>query len=346
MATTRRTKSSKSVIPQLAWHAVREAPLVLVSGPQDFLASRTSALLREQVYATDPATETTDIDAADYQPGELFTYASPSLFGEPRLIRVSHVEKCTDAFLTDALEYLAAPADDTCVLLRHGGGNRGKRLLDRIRQASDIALEVVCPELKRDSERFDFAREEFQRAGTEATPAALRMLTAAFSSDVGELAAACQQLISDTAGAVDTDAVERYYGGRVEATAFAAADAAVAGRTTEALVALRHALESGADPVPIVAAFAMKIRAMAKVKGARGTSAELGKTLGMAPWQVDRARRDGQAWSDAQIGAALTAAADADAAVKGAERSPAYAVERLALQVADRGGQRFSTPRE
>lgn len=337
MATSRRAKSSKSAIRQVPWHSVREAPLVLVSGPQEFLASRASSVLRDRLYEKDSATETTDIDAADYQAGELFTYASPSLFGEPRLIRVAHVEKCTDAFLTDALDYLGAPAEDTCVLLRHSGGNRGKRLLDGIRQATDIAIEVACPELKRESERFEFAREEFQRSGTEVSPAAVRMLTAAFSTDVGDLAAACQQLIADTAGTVDTESVERYYGGRVETTAFTAADAAVAGRTTEALVALRHALESGADPVPIVAAFAMKIRAMAKVSGAHGTSAQLGKDLGMAPWQVERARRDAQGWTDREIGAALTAAAEADSAVKGAERSPSYAVERLALRVASHG---------
>ena len=85
--------------------------------------------------------------------------------------------------------------------------------------------------------------------------------------------------------------VARYYGGRVETNAFAVADAAIAGRHGEALIALRHALDSGADPVPIVAAFAMKVR-------------------------TPETR-------------AISSLAAADAAVKGAERDPVFALERL-----------------
>ena len=60
----------------------------------------------------------------------------------------------------------------------------------------------------------------------------------------------------------------------------------------DALVALRHALASGADPVPLVAAIASKLRTMARVAGIRESSASLAARLGMKDWQVDRARRD------------------------------------------------------
>ena len=63
--------------------------------------------------------------------------------------------------------------------------------------------------------------------------------------------------------------MERYYGGRVETSAFTVADTAIAGRYGEALIALRHALASGADPVPLVAAVASKLRTMARVAGNR-----------------------------------------------------------------------------
>lgn len=223
------------------------------------------------------------------------------------------------------------------MLLRHAGGVRGKRLLDAIRAGTGGAIEVSCPELKGDVEKADFVTAEFAAAGRRITPPAVRALVSAYSDDLAELASTARQLIDDTVDDVTPELVARYTGGRVETTAFEVVDAAVAGRHGDALVLLRQAIASGADPVPIVAAFAAKVRAMAKVVGARGSGAELAGRLGLAPWQVDRARRDVQAWSDDGLAVAIEAIATADAAVKGAERDPVYAVERLVGVVAARG---------
>ncbi|GAA1057487.1 DNA polymerase III subunit delta [Agromyces luteolus] len=328
------TARSKTAIPQLGWSEARPAPVVLVSGGEDVLAERALTMLRETLRAEDPSLEVSDLEADGYTRGTLLTLASPSLFGEPRLIRVTGVEKSSDEFLLDALEYLAAPAEGTTVVLRHRGGNRGKKLLDALRAGEGGGIEVVCAELKRDADKQDFAAAEFRIAGRRIAPAALRALVGAFSDDLGELAAACRQLIADASGDIDEATVRRYYGGRVETSAFEVADAAIAGRHGDALIALRHALDSGADPVPIVAAFAMKIRTMAKVAGSRGASAS---SLGLAPWQVDRARRDLGGWSDEGLGVAVQALAAADAAVKGAERDPVFALERLVGIIAARG---------
>lgn len=321
----------------MPWHAIRPAPVVLVSGPEQFLADRAARLLRDRLKEADPALEVSDLSADTYAPGELLTLASPSLFGESRLIRVANVEKCSDAFLEETLAYLERPADDTVVLLRHGGGVRGKKLLDAIRSGQGGAIEVSCPELKGDQERAEFVLAEFRNAGRGITPVAVRNLVGAFSGDLAELAAAVQQLLDDTVDDVTEVTVDKYYGGRVETTAFEVADAAIAGRTGDALVLLRHALESGADPVPVVAAFAMKLRAMAKVAGSRGSGFELAGRLGLAPWQVDRARRDAAGWSDDGLAAAIETIAATDAAVKGAGRDPVYALERMVITIADRG---------
>lgn len=335
------TRSTGTRIPQLAWHEAKPAPVVLISGTESFLADRAMRLLRDALRAEDPALEVHDVDAAAYAPGELLTLASPSLFGEPRLLRVSNVEKMTDAFLEEALAFLAEPADGATVALRHGGGVRGKKLLDAIRSGQGGGVEIVCAELKRDADRADFAAAEFRHAGRAIAPAALRALVSAFSDDLGELGAACQQLIADTGGDITAETVQRYYGGRVEATSFAVADAAIAGRPGEALTLLRHALDSGADPVPMVAAFAMKLRTMAKVGGSRGSGGQLASQLGLAPWQVDRARRDLQGWDEAGLGRAILTVAETDAAVKGASRDPVFALERLVTLVADRGHPRL-----
>lgn len=334
MAARPGTARSKAAIPQLGWSEARPAPIVLVSGGEDVLAERALTMVRDTLRAEDPSLEVSDLEADGYTRGTLLTLASPSLFGEPRLIRVTGVEKSSDEFLLDAIEYLAAPAEGTTLVLRHRGGNRGKKLLDALRAGDGGGLEVVCAELKRDADKQDFAAAEFRLAGRRIAPAALRALVGAFSDDLGELAAACRQLIADASGDIDEATVRKYYGGRVETSAFEVADAAIAGRHGDALIALRHALDSGADPVPMVAAFAMKIRTMAKVAGSRGASAS---SLGLAPWQVDRARRDLGGWSDEGLGVAVQALAAADTAVKGAERDPVFALERLVGVIAARG---------
>lgn len=338
MATTRRPAArSATAIPQISWRAPQPAPVVLVSGPEEVCAERAIAGIRDFLRAEDPSLEVSDLRADDYASGSLLGLTSPSLFGEPRLVRVAGVEKCSDAFLTEALAYLEAPQEGATLLLRHTGASvRGKKLLDAIRAGTGGGVEIACPAIKRDSDRYDFASGEFQAARKRIAPAALRALVSAFSDDLTELAAACQQLIADVAGDITPEIVERYYGGRVETTAFAVADTAIAGRYGDALVTLRHALASGADPVPLVAAIASKLRTMARVAGSREPASALAARLGMKDWQVDRARRDLTGWNEASLSMAIQAAARADAEVKGASRDSVFAVERLVTVIATR----------
>jgi DNA polymerase-3 subunit delta len=321
----------------VAWNRARPAPIVLVTGPEQFLADRAIRSLRDLLKAEDPSLEIHDIDASQYAPGELLTVASPSLFGEPRLIRATLVEKCTDAFISETIAYLQTPADDTYLVLRHGGGVRGKKLLDAIRGGTGGGIEIACLELKKDVEKSDFASAEFAAAGRRVTGGAVRALVSAFSDDLAELAAACQQLLADDADEITEVTVERYYSGRVETNAFKVADAAIAGRRGEALVLLRHALASGADPVPIVAAFASKVRTMAKLAGASAPAGQLAQRFGLAPWQVDRARRDLHGWTENGLGYSIETIAETDAQIKGLGRDPVYALERMIGIIASRG---------
>ena len=324
-------------IPQLGWDKVRPARVILVSGTENFLAERAIRMLRDILRAEDPSLEISDLEADAYGPGELITLASPSLFGEPRMIRASGVEKCTDAFIAETLAYLESPADDSYLVLRHAGGVRGKKLLDAVRSGLGNGIEIVCTELKKDSEKLDFAAAEFAIEGRRITSSALRALASAFADDLAELAAACQQLMADATEEITEATIEKYYSGRVETNAFRVADVAIAGRRGESLILLRHALASGADPVPIVAAFASKLRTMAKIAGARGASGQLAQQFGLAPWQVDRARRDLQGWDDHGLGRCIEVLAETDAAIKGAGRDPVFALERMIGVVSTRG---------
>lgn len=325
-----------AVVP---WHGVREAPVVLVTGPEDYLAERVFRELRDRVRVASPELEVTDLDAAQYTRGSLLDFASPSLFGEPRMIRVSNAATATDDFIDDIITYLDRVESDVIIMIRHGGGNRGKRMLDAIR-ALPGSLEVDCAELKKPAESQSFVTAEMTRLGATIDKRGVEALSEAFADDLAELAAACSQIATDALGkAITKDFVDRYYEGRQEVTAFAVVDCAIDGDRAEAMRLLRHALQSGADPVPLIATFAMKLRQMAKVGGFSGRPADAARELGMAPWMVDRARKSLRGWTGPTLGLAIVAVAEADAMVKGDGRDPVYAVERLVDIVSTRGAR-------
>jgi DNA polymerase-3 subunit delta len=134
---------------------------------------------------------------------------------------------------------------------------------------------------------------------------------------------------------VDRAVVERYHAGRVEVSGFKVADAAVEGRPEEALRLLRHALATGADPVPVNAAIAAGLRNLARVAGAsRGARPDdVARDLGIAPFQVRKARGQLAGWSAAGVARAIVAVARADEQIKGAGADPVYALERAIVTI-------------
>jgi len=321
----------------MALHSPRTGapPYVLISGPESVLAERALDATLDALRAGDPDLEVIKLYSEGYQSGTLTMHASPSLFGGTKAIVVPDLEEAPDELQTDVLAYLAAPAPagEVTLVVAHKSGNRGKKVLDTLKKAG--ARVVDAAQIK-ESDKAQFTANEFRRQGRKATPGAVRALIDAVGKDIRELAAACSQLVVDTEGLVDEAMVEKYQGGKVETTGFKVADAAIAGNAGEALRLLRHAISAGDSPVPIVAVLAMQLRQMVKVGGAgRGPSGQLAKSLGMAPWQIDQARRKLSGWTPEGVGQAIQAVAAADFDVKGGGRDPVYSVERVILTICE-----------
>lgn len=313
-------------------------PLVLIAGPEQILAERaaasTIALLRE----SDPQAELVRIEAASYEGGELQLHTSPSLFGGSKIVLVRDLDEGREELVADVVDVVKVGPSDATLIVQHKGGVRGKKALDALKKAG--ARVIDAPAIKSDRDKSAFVTNEFRTAGRKVAPDAVRALLEAVGKDLRELASACKQLVDDTEGMVTVELVQRYHGGKVEATGFRVADAAISGDLPEALRLTRHALASGLDPVPIVAVLASQLRQIARVATAgRGGSGQLAKHLGMAPWQVDRARRDAKGWDGERLGRAIQAVAAADFDVKGGGRDPVYALERAIMTItAERNG--------
>jgi DNA polymerase-3 subunit delta len=308
-------------------------PLTLVTGPEALLRDRAVAAAVAAVRVADPEAEVHDLSAVGLEPGRVTGLASPSLFGGTSVIVVRDVADAAEAITDELKTVLADPGDDVVLVLAHPGGVKGKSLLDAARAAG--AVVVDCKVVKWESDKVAFVQGEFKAAGRRVAPAAAVALVDALGSDLRELANACAQLVADTEGTVDRAVVERYHAGRIEVTGFKVADAAVEGRYEEALRLLRHALATGSDPVPVNAAFAMGLRTLATVGGASRTARpdDVARDLGLAPFQVKKARGQLAGWSPDGVAAAIVAVARADEQIKGGGTDPVYALERAVTDI-------------
>lgn len=320
------------------WKQATPASVVVITGPEGLLVDRAIARVQDAVRSQHAEVEITRVEANGYESGTLARLASPSLFEEQRIVTVVGLAEANDLAVTDILGYLGNPEPDVVLILCHGGGTRAKKVVDA-GKAVVGALWVDCPAIKRDNELLGFVGAEFAEAGRVVSSKAAQLLVDAFGSDLRELAASCAQLIADVPGDVDVEDVRRYHGGRAEASGFEVADAVVARDAGRALLTLRQALDSGVDPIPMLAAIAMKVRSLAKVSVANGSGGQIAKELGMPPWMVDQARRQLRAWTPEDLGRVILEIAAADVALKGGVEiadkiygrtaDPIYTMERL-----------------
>lgn len=323
------------------------APVTLIVGEEELLVERAIAAVRAAATrGSDGAAEAGgdglgsepdvhDVTAADLGAGELSMLTSPSLFGGASVVVVRAAQDASPAVATELARLAAAVPSDVILVITHAGGAKGKPLLAALAAAG--ARRVNCPTVRRFGERLDFVRGELSRAGRKADERGLRALIDAVGTDLRDLAAACDQLASDTEGVITAEVVGRYWRGRAEATGFSVADRALEGNLAEALGQLRWALAVGTAPVLITSALARGLRTLGLVGSAsRGKSADaLASELGMPSWMVDKARQQLRGWNAAGLAKAHSAVALADAQVKGEAVSAGYALERVLRIIAE-----------
>lgn len=308
-------------------------PLYLLLGGEGALADR--ALTKITAQLKEEKAEITTISAGDAIIGDIADALAPSLFSERRALIIKDLQDLDEDCKVEITRYLDEVDPTTTVVFIHKGGVKGKALLDAIKKAKPEI--ITCDALKKESEKEQFVKELFLDSHRKATPGAITALVGALGSDLRELQQAVSQISLDApAGTIDEAIIDKFHQGRVETTGFDVADATLDGNLPIALVTLRSALETGTDPVMVTSAIASSLRSLAKVSGTnRGSkSFELAGELGMAPWQIDKARRQLAAWSPRGIAAATEAIAKADADVKGASSDPIYALEKALATIA------------
>lgn len=308
-------------------------PFYLLLGSEGALADR--ALRKILLQLKEESAEITTISAPDALIGDIADGLAPSLFSERRALVIKDLQDLPEDSKDEITRYLTTPDSTMTLIFIHKGGVKGKALLDAIKKVKPEI--IACDAIKKDADKESFVRDLFLDSGRKATPGAVKALVGALGNDLRELQSAISQISLDApAGAIDEAMIDTFHQGRVETTGFDVADATIDGNLPVALITLRSALETGTDPVMVTSAIASSLRSLAKVSGTNkgSKSFELAGELGMAPWQIDKARRQLQSWTPRGIASAVEAIAKCDADVKGAASDPIFALEKALQTIA------------
>lgn len=270
--------------------------------------------------------------AGDVSVNELAELLSPSLFADERVVVLESAAEAGK----EAVELIATAAADlppgTVLAVAHSGGGRAKALADQLKKLG--AQVHPCAKITKAAERADFVRAEFRGQKIKVDEDTITALLDAVGSDIRELAAACSQLIADTAGHVDAIAVRRYHSGKAEVSGFDIADKAVVGDVAGSAEALRWAMLRGVPHVVLADALAEAVHTIARVGPVSGDPYRLASELGMPPWKIQKAQKQSRRWSRDKVATAMRLVAALNADVKGAAADADYVLEDAVRKVA------------
>ena len=312
--------------------------VTLVVGDEELLVERAVRRAMDAAGGSDGDVTVNDVAAAELSVDQLAEFASPSLFGEARVVVVRSAQDASKELVTALAGYAEAGADEMSLVVVHAGGVKGKAMLETLKGAG--ARVVEAPRVKTPRDREQFVVDEARGCGGSIDKEAAADLVASIGNDLRELSTAVTQLVADVGPRITAEHVAAYYRGRAESTGFTVADRAVEGDASAALETLRWAFATGVDPVLISAALASNLRTIGIVASAgRGSPDALAGPLGMPAWKIRRAQGWAKKWSPGALAAAVRAVALADAGIKGEGADAAYAAESAVLAVAECAGR-------
>lgn len=270
--------------------------------------------------------------AGEVSTNELAELLSPSLFADERVLVLDNADEAGK----DAVALIASAAADlppgTVLVVVHTGGGRAKALAGQLQDLG--AVIHPCAPKANTGERAAFVRSEFRTLKIKADDDTVNAMLDAVGSDLRELAAACSQLVADTDGQVDANAVRRYHSGKAEVTGFDIADKAVVGDIAGSTEALRWAMLRGVPHVLVADALAEAVHAIARVGALSGDPYRMAGEVGMPGWKIKKAMEQSRRWTRDTVATAIRLVADLNADVKGAAADPDYALENTVRKVA------------
>ena len=275
-------------------------------------------LLREAALALLGAIRATEVDAADWQGGELQGLATPSLFGEPRALLVNDARSLRKEAIDEIARYLEGPDPDATLILSCVVAERGKLPADLQKLVEPVGEVRKVDVTRKELEPWLVARAR-ERGLDLAVPGA-RALVESLGQDPGQLVAALEQLQAAFPGQrVGPRQVAGQFRGLGEQKTWDLCDRAFGKDLPGAIRSLRAIEEGGDDPLMVLGGIAARLRDLLKVRALpdRMPLAQVAKQAGLRfDWQARRYQQQARNFSLAQLVSLHDRIAEADRALK------------------------------
>jgi DNA polymerase-3 subunit delta len=280
------------------------APIVLLWGQDGFL-------LREAALSRLGDVRPHEVDAAEWEGGELQDLATPSLFGEERALLVSDCRSLSKEALRELGTYLAAPDPAARLVLCCAVAERGKPPAALVKLVEPVGEIVQLQVQRKDLE--DWLIKRAKEVSLDLTPQGARALVETVGEEVGPLVGAIQQLASAFSE------IHRQFRGLGEQKTWDLCDKAFAKDLPGAIRSWRAIEEGGDDPLMVLGGIASRLRDLIRVRSLPGQlpPAEVAKRTGLRfDWQARRYQQQARNFSLGQLVALHDRVAEADRALK------------------------------
>jgi DNA polymerase-3 subunit delta len=286
-------------------------PVILLWGEDSFLLREAAMQLLGNLRAT-------EVDAGEWQGGELQDLATPSLFGEPRALLVTDCRSLPKDAIGELAAYLSAPDPNAPLVLACTTAERGKPPAALVKIVEPVG-EVRQVQIQR-KELEPWLVQRAKAAGLELTPTGARALVDTLGEDIGQLAAAVEQLTGAFQGQQVTPAlIHAQFRGLGEQKSWDLCDRAFGKDLPGAIRSLRSIEEGGDDALMVLGAIAARLRDLMRVRALpdRLPPAQLAKQAGLRfEWQARRYQQQARNFSLERLVAIHQEVAETDRALK------------------------------
>jgi DNA polymerase-3 subunit delta len=275
-------------------------------------------LLREAALALLGDVRATEVSAAEWQGTELQDLATPSLFGEARALLVTDCRSLSKDALGALGAYLSAPDPDALLVLTCTVAERGKvpaALQRLVEPVGDIRqLQVGRKDLE------PWLVQRAKRLDLDLTIPAARALVQTLGEDLGQLAAAVEQLGNAFRGQTVSPAqVHQQFRGLGDQKTWDLCDRAFAKDLAGAIRALRSIEENGDEALMVLGGIAVRVRDLLRVRSLpdRLGPSQAAREAGLRfEWQARRYQQQARNFTLEDLVAIHDRIADADRALK------------------------------
>jgi DNA polymerase-3 subunit delta len=283
----------------------------LLWGEDDFL-------LREEALVILGEVDPTEVDAHEWNGGELQDLATPSLFGEARALLINDAKGLSKEALAELAEYLRAPDPDARVVLCCRVGERAKAPAALVKLVEPVGEVRRVQIARKDMEPWLVRRASAD--GVELAPQAARALVEILGEEPGALASGIEQLGDAYPGErITAETVAGQFRGLGEQKTWDLCDRAFGKDLPGAIRSLRSIEEAGDDPLMVLGGIAARLRDLVRVRSLpdRMPPVELARAAGLRfDWQARRYKQQARNFSLERLLELHGLIADADRALK------------------------------